>query len=106
MKPVSIADPYRTSEACPSLTPVSKDTVHYPSVYLSVKQGELEFPDSGVVTFRYRLSREVEDKKLDKCSYDLELMEVLNIKSDSKEKPEYAVESAGEALDKALKGKK
>ena len=103
MKPVSLSDPYRGPECCP--VPVQGSPV-YPTVYLSVKEGELDFPDSGVVTFRFRLSRESEDKKQGKCSYDLDLMEVLNIKADSKEKPEYEVESAGDALDKAMKGKK
>lgn len=105
MKPVSLGSSYGSLPCCGPVE-TSKDAVSYPFTSVEVPEGALEFPDSGTVTFRFRLSRETEDKKEGKCRYELELLEVVALKADPEGKEKFEPESSDDAVEKAFKGKR
>lgn len=77
----------------------------YPGAYLTLPEGS-ELPDSGEITFRFRVRRETEEKTGDKkCTYDLDLMAIVGAKADKSE-DDGEDDNAAERIEKAFKGKK
>ena len=77
----------------------------YPGVYLTLPEGS-DLPDSGEITFKFRVCRETEEKRGSKeCKYDLELMSIIAVKADPDSK-EDEYENASERIEKAFRGKK
>lgn len=75
--------------------------VYYPTLYIS--DCPVEFPESGTMTVRFRLSRETEDHKNGKSSYDIDIMAITDIKADKgaeEDEPVSSYDKAGAALDK------
>ena len=90
----------------PCCAPEMKGEPSYPGVYLTFPEGT-DLPDSGEITFKFRIRRETEEKQGEKCcKYDLDLMSVTNVKADKTEVDDEENDSAAIRLDKAFKGKK
>ncbi len=68
---------------------------YFPCLHLELPEGT-EFPEEGVLTVKFRVSREVEDKKADSHCVDLDIIEIQDVKATKVEKDEYA----GDVLDK------
>lgn len=88
------------------VAPASDLKPEYPDVYIEGVKG-LELPDSGTVTFKFEVVREVTEKKDDgeKCSYNLKLLKLVSAVPDAEAESEEKDEllSAEEAADKYLK---
>lgn len=85
-------------------TPMHVSEPSYPSTYIRVPEGSgLELPDSGEITFRFRVRRETDDKREGACTYDIDLLSVLGVKGDKSDDGES--DDAGERITKAFRGK-
>lgn len=73
----------------------SEPTTYYPSLYLSELPEGTELPESGEITLKFKLCRESEDYKNNKCSADIEVLAIVSVKGDEEES-----ESAGSAFDR------
>jgi hypothetical protein len=85
--------------------PAQEMKPQYPDVYIEGVE-ELELPDSGTITFRYEVTREVTEKKSgkEKCNYNLKLLKLISAVPDAgAEEDDEELMSAEEAVDKALK---
>lgn len=80
----------------------------YPGTYITVPEdSEMEIPDSGEITFKFRVRRETEEKTGEKCcKYDLDLMAITGVKGDPEEPDESESDSAAIRISAAFKGKK
>jgi hypothetical protein len=94
MHPVNLGQSYEGLGVI-STAPTPAPSEHFPYVHLEFKEDELELADEGTITFRYRVSREAEDKKTGQCSYDLDLLSVVGNtgKKEMKDDHEYAAEN-------------
>lgn len=81
---------------CDLCAPPHSSSKYYPTVYFDGFEKSL--PDEGEMTVRFRIARKTEDKKADKTSCDVELLEILSVKSTSKKKSE--PDEASDAVDK------
>lgn len=107
MKEIDLA--YKNGPECCAPTPCcgnSKCEPSYPGVYLTFPE-DSELPDSGEITFKFRIRRETEEKQGEKCcKYDLDLMSVVGVKGDKVEVDDEESDSAAIRIEKAFKGKK
>lgn len=104
MNPVDLGTPLSKPEPCcaPSY---SLDGKCYPSTYITIPEGaKLEIPDSGEITFRFRVCRETDDKKDGTCRYEMDLTQIVGVKADPGSEEDD--DSAGERISKAFAGKK
>jgi hypothetical protein len=74
---------------------MSEPEEYFPCLHLELPEGT-EFPEEGVLTVKFRVSREVEDKRADSHCVDLDIVEIQDVKATKVEKDEYA----GDVLDK------
>jgi hypothetical protein len=80
----------------------------YPTLHLEGKEGELEFPDEGVATFRYCVKSETTTKNPDgseKCTYTLEIKNLVSVKKIADERPSKRDTSTEDNLDRLMKEK-
>lgn len=78
---------------------------YYPSTYITIPEGaKLEIPDSGEITFRFKVCRETDDKKDGTCRYEMDLTQIVGVKADPGSEEDD--DDAGERIAKAFAGKK
>jgi hypothetical protein len=80
----------------------------YPTLHLEGKEGELEFPDEGVATFRYCVKSETTTTNPDgskRCVYVLEIKSLSGVKKTADERPSKRDTSTEENLDRLMKEK-
>lgn len=76
----------------------------YPTAHLEFKSGEdTELPKDGTITFKYHLSNKSEGDK--RCSYTLDLKELVSVTGEKDNRPSKRDTSAEDALDKLAKEK-
>lgn len=81
---------------------------YYPTAHITVPEDEVEMPDEGTVTFKYKVRRETTVNRPNGekvCEYDLDLTELVKYKKAVDERPAKSDTSAGDALDKLAKEK-
>ena len=85
------------NQASPCCSPSSSSSEkYYPSLYISdIPSGDLDLPDAGAMTIRYRMRSETENKKSDKCSYELEVLSIESVEGT----PIKVTKGSDEALD-------
>lgn len=105
MNPVKLGISYDAK--APTPPEVASSSVSYPMLYIADAK-ELEVPKSGTMTIRFKRVGETErivDGK-EKCSYDIEVHEVLDVVPDDPKEYEKGpkMKSAIEALKEAFEG--
>lgn len=76
----------------------------YPTAHLEFKSGDdTELPKDGTITFKYHLSNKSEGDK--RCSYTLDLKELVSVTGEKDIRPSKRDTSAEDALDKLAKEK-
>ena len=95
MKEISLGTKYDGPQCCPQTT--SGEQVSYPGTYITVPAGT-EIPQSGIITFRYKLTGARTAEKMSKVSLDLELTDIVDC-SDGKNE---GIPSAEQALAKYI----
>lgn len=70
-----------------------------PTVHFSTRGYELDFPEEGVMTVRFKMKRKEEMPQEERYECCLELVELLKVKSTEPEKPASGENEAGAALD-------
>jgi len=79
-----------------SASPMSSEPEEYfPCLRLELPP-DTEFPEEGTMTIKFKVNREVEDKRADNHCVELDVVEIQDIKATKVEKEEYA----GDVLDK------
>ncbi len=92
----------------PSMPHTTDPEPYYPSVHITVPEDQLDMPDEGTVTFKYKLRRETTVNRPNGktvCEYDLDLTELTKYKKAVDERPAKSDTSAGDALDKLAEEK-
>lgn len=93
-----------------SVTPpqVKLSDEYYPCLHLENVEGLNDLPDEGTLTVRYRISREVDDKKNDRKCLDLDVLAITNVEAESasEDAAEPSTAEALEALRSAIEGEK
>lgn len=84
----------QSSPCCaPSSGPSEK---YYPTLYISdIPSGDLDLPDAGTMTIRFRIRSETENKKSEKCSYEIEVLSIESVEGT----PVKVTKGSDEALD-------
>jgi hypothetical protein len=80
------------------LAPVSGPS-HGPTVHFSTKGYELDFPEEGEMTVKFKMKRKEEMPQEERYECCLELTEIVKIKSSEPEAPARGEGEAGPALD-------
>lgn len=79
--------------------------IYYPSVHLSGPE-ELDLPEEGTITFKYKLRREASSKDGDgkhRYDCDLDLTKLVSATPEKDERPSRRDTSTEDALDKLMK---
>jgi hypothetical protein len=75
MKPIDLGSP---GPCCPGNSVKTEEPEkYYPSLYIADYDGG-DLPEEGVLTVRFRKTRETKDLKREKTSCDLEILEILD----------------------------
>lgn len=72
---------------------------HGPTVHFSTQGYELDFPEEGEMTVRFKMKRKEEMPQEERYECCLELVEILKIKSTEPEAPASGENEAGAAID-------
>lgn len=91
MKEINLGTKYDGPTCCPATT--SGEQMSYPGTYITLPAGTT-LPQSGTITFRYRLTGARTTDKMSKVSLDLELTDIVDC-SDGKDA---GIQSAEQAL--------
>lgn len=104
MNPIDLGTKGGSEVCCGPPTP-SGTSVYYPSTYITLPESaNAEIPESGEITFRFRVTRETEDRKDMTCRYEIDLEQITNVKPDPEKSDED--DNASERITKAFAGKK
>lgn len=104
MNPIDLGSKGGPEICCPN-PPTTNPSVYYPSTYITLPESaDAELPESGEITFRFRVTRETEDRKDKTCRYEIDLEQILGVKPDPEKSDED--DSASERINKAFAGKK
>lgn len=95
--PIDLGMSYGSETSPPMMAKMPEPEHYYPGTRLEWK-GDYELPDEGEITFRYRVTRSVEEKKTEKYCEELDFLEILAVKplKDSSKDEDYA----GDTIDK------
>lgn len=97
MDPINLGRKNSFSSDYPKVSAPEDDKTYYPSLF--IEDLATDIPDEGLMTVRYRKTRETEDLRKDKCSCDLEIIEIIDCKVDKSAKKTKEDDSE-DALDK------
>lgn len=100
MKPINLGRKYDSPMCCVPSEMTEKDKVHFPCAYLENVNAKI--PNSGTITFRFEVRSRNERPKDDKTSLDIELLQIVDVKEDTKAEAKL---SASETLDKLAAAK-
>lgn len=70
-----------------------------PEIHISTKGYELEFPEEGEMTVRFKMRRKEEMPQEERYECCLEITEILKVKSTEPEAPATSGSEAGDAMD-------
>lgn len=82
-----------------SESPESDEMMMYPSLYLEWEK-PYNLPDEGTMTVRFKKTRSSEDKKNDRYTEDVDVIEILSVKGSGKSDKKSSMDEASDALDK------
>ena len=79
--------------------------VYYPEFTITQREDDEQAdlgdaPEEGIMQIRYCISRSSEDNKSGRCTYTVEVREVISANADKVNAPSKKYDEAGEALDK------
>jgi len=78
---------------------MSSDNEHFPQIYLSDVE-DLDLPDEGSMTIKFKLRRESEDKKTGRCTYDVDVISIEDITASGAKRKTSEYGKRGDNLDK------
>lgn len=70
-----------------------------PTIHISTHGYELEFPDEGVMTVRFKMRRKSEEPQTEDYECCIELVELLSVKGSGPEAPASSGSEAARAMD-------
>lgn len=104
--PIKLGKKYDKSGCCAPSGAGGKDEVYFPSIYLSAVKLD-GIPRAGTITFRYELARKSEDFKNDTTDIGMDLLSILEVKTDPESQKMLSTEQTLDKLrDEVVDGEK
>jgi len=89
------------ADSIPEVVKATSKEKYYPSFHYSGEE-ELDLPDEGEMTVRFRVVERTESERNGKktCSYTIEVQSIEDVEEENDDSPTKSYDEAGSALDK------